>query len=227
MKPGLPGFHNKTHPIAPQNYPKTSPVTFRGGSHFKNRPWQQCFSSPVMRETADLATLSEMVSVWYWVNISWVWRLLSQSDSRNIVLYKMLYIIYITFPFKGLKQSDMKYKLKSLKRVKEEKVCFETEGRRESERGLYLFLGAWSILCYFRTLHLHLSSYLLFHSEQLHVLFCYRPGQASFSSHRRKESDSRSPFFSQSLIKGRVKLLHTLSAVHPFHRQKPSHLKRY
>ncbi len=28
---GLPGFRNKTHPIATQNYPKTSPIAFRGG----------------------------------------------------------------------------------------------------------------------------------------------------------------------------------------------------
>jgi len=33
-------------------------------------------------------------------------------------------------------------------------------------------------------------------------------------------------FFSPCLIKGRVKLLHTPSAVHPFCRQKPSHLKK-
>ncbi len=28
---GLPGFRNKTRPIATQNYPKTSPIAFWGG----------------------------------------------------------------------------------------------------------------------------------------------------------------------------------------------------
>ncbi len=34
---GLPGFRNKTRPIATQNYPKTSPIAFRGGFPSKVR----------------------------------------------------------------------------------------------------------------------------------------------------------------------------------------------